>query len=252
MSWRLLPSLRQLAVPHSSHWGAFSVSVGDRRVEIVPHARDADPSALLGNIPAAVSHRARIARPMVRRGWLEQGPGPDHRRGRDELVPVAWPEALDLAAAELQRVYAAYGPRGVFGGSYGWASAGRFHDAQHQIHRFLNLAGGYVRSINSYSSGAATVILPHVIGPQGAVAGNNVSWAELVEESALVLAFGGMALKNNDVGGGGTGQHIARGRLRAARRAGRRIPCNRAAARRPAGRSRGRSGIRSDPAPISR
>ncbi|MGH7061698.1 MAG: molybdopterin-dependent oxidoreductase, partial [Stellaceae bacterium] len=106
--------------------------------------------------------------------------------------------------------------RAVFGGSYGWASAGRFHDAQHQIHRFLNCAGGYVRSVNSYSSGAATVILPHVIGPQSTVAGNNVSWAELVADSALVLAFGGMALKNNDVGGGGTSRHIARASLRQA------------------------------------
>ena len=108
----------------------------------------------------------------------------------------------------------------VFGGSYGWASAGRFHDAPRQLHRFLNVAGGYVRSVGSYSSGAATVILPHVIGPQEAVAGNNVSWDELVAHSALVLAFGGMALKNNDVGGGGTGEHIARARLRAARRRG--------------------------------
>src|SRR5262249_38615704 len=97
------------------------------------------------------------------------------------------------------------------------ASLGRFHDAQSQIHRFLNLAGGYVRSVGSYSSGAATVILPHVIAPQGAVAGNNVSWAELVTESTLVLAFGGMALKNNDVGGGGTSRHIARAQLHAAR-----------------------------------
>ena len=108
----------------------------------------------------------------------------------------------------------------VFGGSYGWASAGRFHDAPRQLHRFLNVAGGYVRSVGSYSSGAATVILPHVIGPQEAVAGNNVSWDELVAHSALVLAFGGMALKNNDVGGGGTSEHIARARLRAARRRG--------------------------------
>src|SRR5271167_14124 len=207
-------------LPHSSHWGAFSVLVRDRDVDIVPHPRDADPSALLGNIPASVSHRARIARPMVRRGWLENGPGANRRRGRDKLIPVSWPEALDLVAAELRRVYAAYGPRGVYGGSYGWASAGRFHDAQHQIHRFLNLAGGYVRSVGSYSSGAATVILPYVIGPQGAVAGNNVSWAELVAESALVLAFGGMALKNNDVGGGGTSQHIARGHLHAAHERG--------------------------------
>src|SRR5271163_1622434 len=211
------PAKTTRGIPHSSHWGAFSALVRDDRVEITPHPRDRDPSALLGNIPDSVSHRARIAQPMIRRGWLERGPGPDHRRGRDELVPLPWPEALDLAAAELRRVYATDGPRGIFGGSYGWASAGRFHDAQHQIHRFLNLAGGYVRSINSYSSGAATVILPHVIGPQGAVAGNNVSWAELVKESAVVLAFGGMALKNNDVGGGGTSRHIAREQLSAAR-----------------------------------
>jgi biotin/methionine sulfoxide reductase len=193
------------------------VLLREEGIEIVPHPRDAHPSALLGNIPASISHPARIARPMARRGWLEGGPGPDDRRGRDELVPVSWPRALDLVAAELRRVYSTYGPRAIFGGSYGWASAGRFHDAQSQIHRFLNLAGGYVRSVGSYSSGAATVILPHVIGPQGAVAGNNVSWDEVVAESALVLAFGGMALKNNDVGGGGTSRHVAREHLRKAR-----------------------------------
>ena len=208
------------ALPHSSHWGAFAVLRRGDGIEIVPHPRDPDPSPLLGNIPAAVSHRARIARPMVRRGWLERGPGPDSRRGREPFVAVDWPRALDLVAAELQSVYAAYGPCAVFGGSYGWASAGRFHDAPRQLHRFLNVAGGYVRSAGSYSSGAATVILPHVIGPQEAVAGNNVSWDELVEHSAMVLAFGGMAPKNNDVGGGGTSEHIARARLRAAHRAG--------------------------------
>jgi biotin/methionine sulfoxide reductase len=208
------------ALPHSSHWGAFSALVRDGGVEIVPHPRDPNPSALLGNIPAAVSHRARIARPMVRRGWLEGGPGADGGRGRDSFVPVEWPRALDLVAAELQRVYAALGPSAVFGGSYGWASAGRFHDAPRQLHRFLNVAGGYVRSVGSYSSGAASVILPHVIGPQEAVAGNNVSWDELVAHSVLVLAFGGMALKNNDVGGGGTSEHIALARLRAARSRG--------------------------------
>jgi biotin/methionine sulfoxide reductase len=204
-------------LPHSSHWGAFSVLARGRDIKVVPHPDDPDPSGLLGNIPAAASHRARIARPMVRRGWLERGAAPGERRGRDEFVAVSWSRALDLVAAELRRCYGEYGPRAIFGGSYGWASAGRFHDAQSQIHRFLNLAGGYVRSVNSYSSGAATVILPHILGPQGAAAGNTVSWAELVSESALVLAFGGMALKNNDVGGGGTSRHIARERLRQAR-----------------------------------
>jgi biotin/methionine sulfoxide reductase len=213
-------SARTRRFPHSSHWGAYSAFVHDGTVEIAPHPRDPSPSPLLGNIPASVSHRARIAEPMVRRGWLERGPGADRRRGRDEFIPVSWSRALDVVAAELQRVYWTYGPRAVFGGSYGWASAGRFHDAPRQLHRFLNMAGGYVRSVGSYSSGAASVILPHVIGPQEAVAGNNVSWDELVAHSALVLAFGGMALKNNDVGGGGTGEHIARARLCAARRRG--------------------------------
>ncbi|MBV9015207.1 MAG: molybdopterin-dependent oxidoreductase [Alphaproteobacteria bacterium] len=207
-------------LPHSSHWGAFSVLARDREIEIVPHPRDPASSTLLGNIPAAVSHKARIAQPMIRRGWLQHGPGSDERRGSDEFVAVSWDEVSDRLAAELRRVYDRHGPPAVFGGSYGWASAGRFHDAQHQLHRFLNLLGGYVRSVNSYSSGAAAVILPHVIGPQATVAGNNVSWAELVSESALVLAYGGMALKNNDVGGGGTSQHIARDNLIAARRRG--------------------------------
>jgi biotin/methionine sulfoxide reductase len=189
-------------------------------VEIVPHPRDPSPSPLLGNIPASLSHRARIAWPMVRSGWLERGPGADQGRGREPFVAVDWPQALDLVAAQLRRIYAAYGPHAVYGGSYGWASAGRFHDAPRQLHRFLNVAGGYVGSVGSYSSGAATIILPHVIGPQEAVAGNNVSWDELAVHSALVLAFGGMALKNNDVGGGGTSQHVARDRLRAARSRG--------------------------------
>jgi biotin/methionine sulfoxide reductase len=214
------PPTKARALPHSSHWGAFSVLAQGETIDVVPHPRDPAPSPLLANVPAAVSHPARVARPMIRRGWLEGGAGPDERRGCDELVPVSWPEALDRVAGELRRVYAEHGPRAVFGGSYGWASAGRFHDAQHQLHRFLNLAGGYVRSVNSYSSGSASVLLPHVIGPQGFVAGNNVSWDELVAESALVLAFGGMALKNNDVGSGGTSEHIAHARLAAARRRG--------------------------------
>ena len=165
---------------HSSHWGAFSVLQRGDGIEVVPHPHDPAPSPLLGNIPASVAHRVRIARPMVRRGWLERGPGPDRGRGRDEFVPVDWPRVLDLVAAELRGVYTGLWPERRLGGSYGWASAGRFHDAPRQLHRFLNVAGGYVRSVGSYSSGAATVILPHVIGPQEAVAGNNVSWDELV------------------------------------------------------------------------
>ena len=50
------------SLPHSSHWGAFSVLVRGQGIEVVPHPRDPEPSTLLGNIAASVSHRARVAR----------------------------------------------------------------------------------------------------------------------------------------------------------------------------------------------
>ena len=207
-------------LPHSSHWGAFSALACGNQLEVIPHPNDPDPAPLLGNIPASVSHRARIARPMVRRGWLERGPEPDRARGRDDFIAVSWNQALDLAAAELRRVYTTYGGRSVYGGSYGWSSAGRFHHAQSQVHRFLNAAGGYVKSVNTYSSAAAAVILPHVIGSQEAAGRENVSLHEVATQTEIVLAFGGMALKNTHVSSGGTSQHIARGSLQTAHRRG--------------------------------
>jgi biotin/methionine sulfoxide reductase len=160
---------------------------------------------------------------MVRRGWLERGPGPDRQRGREDFVAVPWDKALDLAAAELRRVYGGSGARSVFGGSYGWSSAGRFHHAQSQVHRFLNVLGGYVKSVNTYSSAAAATILPHVIGSQESAGRENVSWHELATQTEVILAFGGLPLKNASVSSGGTSQHIARDCLLAAHRRGARF-----------------------------
>ncbi|MGI4954460.1 MAG: molybdopterin-dependent oxidoreductase [Janthinobacterium lividum] len=212
-------------VPHSSHWGAFSARWRDGALELRPHPADPDPNGILDNFPAALRHRARVARPMVRRGWLERGPGPDERRGRDEFVAVPWDEALDMLGAELRRVRdgagPGTGPGAVFGGSYGWSSAGRFHHAQSQVHRFLNTAmGGYVKSVNSYSSGASSVLVPHVIGDYEDLTKRNVSWDQVAAHSEVVIAFGGMALKNSMVAGGGTSRHVERGAMDRARARG--------------------------------
>jgi biotin/methionine sulfoxide reductase len=207
--------------PHSSHWGVFSAGWRDGRLVVEPHPGDPDPNLLLQNFPEAIRHRARIARPMVRRGWLERGPGPSDRRGRDEFVEMSWDEVLDRLAAELARVRDTHGPGAVFGGSYGWSSAGRFHHAQSQVHRFLNLAlGGYVRSVNSYSAGASMVILPHFLGPMEAVAKRNVTWDQIAQHSEIVVAFGGMALKNSMVASGGVSAHVERQAMQAARARG--------------------------------
>ena len=207
--------------PHSSHWGAFSAGWQGGRLVVKPHPGDPDPNPVLQNFPEAVRHRARVARPMVRRGWLERGPGRDDRRGRDEFVPMAWDRVLDLLARELKRVREAHGPEAVFGGSYGWSSAGRFHHAQSQVHRFLNTSlGGYVRSVNSYSAGASNVLLPHIAGPLESISRDNVTWQQVATQTELVIAFGGMALKNSMVASGGISQHIERPSMRAARERG--------------------------------
>ncbi len=206
--------------PHSSHWGVFSARMMNGRLEVRPYAGDPDPNPLIENFPDALRHHARVARPMVRRGWLEQGPGADDRRGRDEFVELSWDEALDLLGGELARVRDSIGPGAIFGGSYGWSSAGRFHHAQSQIHRFLNtVLGGYVRSVNTYSEGAAAVIVPHVLGNYVDLTKHNVTWEQIEQHTDIVLAFGGMALKNSRVAGGGISRHIERGAMaRAAQR----------------------------------
>src|SRR4029077_14120526 len=123
--------------------------------------------------------------------------------------------------AELARVRDSHGPGAVFGGSYGWASAGRFHHAQGQLHRFLNTAmGGYVRSVNSYRSGASSVLVPHIIGDYEDLTKRNVSWDQVAEHPEIVLAFGGMALKNSMVAGGSVSRHVERGAMDRARARG--------------------------------
>jgi biotin/methionine sulfoxide reductase len=207
--------------PHTSHWGVFSARLNEGGLEVRPYAGDPDPSGIIGNFPAALRHQVRIAQPAIRRGWLEHGAGPDDRRGRDEFVSVSWEQALDLLAGELTRIRDTRGPGAVFGGSYGWSSAGRFHHAQSQVHRFLNFAmGGYVRSVNSYSSGASSVLLPQILAGYEDITKRNVTWEQIAAETEIVLAFGGMALKNSMVAGGSISKHVERGAMAAAHRRG--------------------------------
>lgn len=202
---------KKTLLSHSSHWGAFSVVRRGDDIEVIPHPDDPAPSPILGNFPGARSHRARILQPAIRRGWLENGPGGKRdARGSDEFVPVSWEVVNDLLPTELTRVARDFGLESVFGGSYGWSSAGRFHHAQSQVHRFLNTTiGGYTRSVNTYSAGAAEVILPRVAGPLAALSRHEATWDDIANHSELVVSFGGMAIRNSMVSAGGTSRHNA-------------------------------------------
>jgi biotin/methionine sulfoxide reductase len=200
--------------PTTSHWGAYGVQAEpDGEIVVTPHPDDPAPSPLLGNIPGALRHATRVQRPAVRRGWLEHGPGPSDQRGHDPFCEISWDKALDLVSAELARVRGEHGNTAIFGGSYGWASAGRFHHAQSQLHRFLALGGGYVASRNTYSLGTSEVLLPHLVGSASLVLRGASSWPTIVANTELIVAFGGIPEKNVYVTPGGMTTHGTPGYL---------------------------------------
>jgi anaerobic selenocysteine-containing dehydrogenase len=204
------------SVTTSSHWGTYDVLVtGDdgegKIVGVRPRGGDPAASPIMRNVPGAQHHRSRVRYPAVRRGWLEGGPGADERRGRDQFVRVPWPELVRLLAGELERVRSRYGNEAIFGGSYGWGSAGRFHHPQSQLHRFLNCIGGYVASVGNYSHAASAVTLPYLIGAPGAdqLRQRAVSWDAVAEHASLVVSFGGLRLSNTWVTAGGRARQTA-------------------------------------------
>lgn len=177
-------------VVSAAHWGAFrGITENGRFTQAVPIiASPADP--MVAAIPGVVYSPTRVQHPYVRRGYLEQGPTSNKNlRGRDEWVRVSWDKALDLVAGELARVRKQHGPLGIYGGSYGWKSVGTLHNARVLLHRMLNLGGGFVGSIGDYSTGAAQVILPHVVGSIEVYEQQTV-WPVVHEHTKLVVVWG--------------------------------------------------------------
>jgi biotin/methionine sulfoxide reductase len=209
--------------PTSTHWGNYDVETRDGRIVAVrPVAEDTDASPIGPGIPEALYAPARILQPMVRQGWLDQGPRKGgNRRGAEPFVAVDWDAALDLAAGEIDRIRREHGNEAIYGGTYGWASAGRFHHAQSHLRRFLNLAGGCTKSVNTYSTAALEVIVRHVLGVDVMRMSDVMpTWAEIVADGELVVAFGGLAPKNSQVNSGGLGAHTAAAWQRRCKEAG--------------------------------
>lgn len=197
----------------SLHWGAYRPQVVDGELRaLVPVEWDSDPSPIGDSVADALTSPTRIRRPAVRRGFLEgqlegQGGSPE-LRGQEPFVEVSWDVALDLVAKELKRVKAEQGNQAIFGGSYGWGSAGRFHHAQSQLHRFLNGFGGYVASVDSYSLGAGRVLMPHIVGNMDWLLAAHTSWKNLAQHCELFVAFGGLPAKNAQTSPGGASDHL--------------------------------------------
>lgn len=206
---------------NATQWGVYDVGVEDGRIKTVDGIpQDPEVSDVGQVLLDGVQHDTRIQRPAIRKGWLEQKDRARHLRGEDEFCDVPWDEALELAANELKRVAQECGNTSIFGGSYGWASAGRFHHAQSQLHRFINLMGGCTRAMNSYSTAAAQVILPHVIAPWHEMELQQTTLENVIGNTQLFVAFGGLPRRNAQVAYGGITEHRTHLDLQRARESG--------------------------------
>ena len=206
-----------------AHWGVYEVEYDEtgKAVHLHPFAKDPDPSPIGLHMLSDEVARLRVRRPAVRKSWLDHGPGAfPERRGAEPFVEVPWDEALDLVAGELARVKRDFGNQAIFGGSYGWASAGRFHHAQSQLRRFLNLIGGFVRHVNDYSVGVALVLMPHIVAPMEEMLASHTSWEVLARHCKLFVSFGGVPRKNAQINSGGAIVHNVKGGLSSLRDAG--------------------------------
>jgi len=199
----------------STHWGTYRAKVKNGKVEeLLGWEHDKDPSPIGPGILDVQDGPTRIDAPMVRKSWLESGPGSNNElRGVDHFIEVSWDKAEQLVANELNRVKNSYGNASIFGGSYGWASAGRFHHAQSQLHRFLNCIGGYTRSKFTYSFAAAEAMVPHILGSYRAYLDTCTSWDLIKKNTELFICFGGIPLKNGQISQGGTGKHYQKENL---------------------------------------
>ncbi|MCC3721449.1 molybdopterin-dependent oxidoreductase [Rouxiella badensis] len=190
------------------HWGTYRVTTSEGTLTAIePVEWDRNPSAIGQSLVDAVHGPSRIRRPAVRLGYLKQGRDSRHGRGKEPFVDVSWETALALVADELNRVKNTYGNGAFYAGSYGWSSAGRFHHAQSQLHRFFNQLGGYTGSTNTYSLAAAERLLPHIIGDLDVLQKQHTHWSSLAEHCEMFVAFGGLPLRNAQVNGGGANDH---------------------------------------------
>jgi biotin/methionine sulfoxide reductase len=206
-----------------AHWGAYEVEYDEsgKAIHLHPFAKDMDPSPIGLHMLSDEMARLRVRRPAVRKSWLEHGPGTfPERRGAEPFVEIPWDEALDLVADELGRVKREFGNQAIFAGSYGWASAGRFHHAQSQLRRFFNTIGGFVRHENDYSVGAALVLMPHIVAPLFELLLGHTSWDVLARHCRLFVTFGGVPRKNAQIASGGAIVHNVRDGLLGMRASG--------------------------------
>lgn len=175
----------------ASHFGAFRAHIkGGQFTGVTPFEDDPFPSPMINALPDRTYSKTRVEYPMVREGFLKDGHKSDtSKRGSEKFVRVSWDKALELVTKEIQRVQKKYGYKGIYAGSYGWYCTGKLHNPQTLMNRVMKISGGYVGRIGDYSTGAAQVILPHVLGSIE-VYEQQTSWPLVLKHAKNIVLWG--------------------------------------------------------------
>ncbi|MBI3310575.1 MAG: molybdopterin-dependent oxidoreductase, partial [Serratia liquefaciens] len=110
----------------------------------------------------------------------------------DGRFVAAKPFEMDKYPSE--RVQNTYGPSALLSGT-GWQSTGMFHNAAGMLARALALHGDSVGTGGDYSTGAAQVILPRVVGSME-VYEQQTSWPLVLQHSKTLVLWGSDLVKN--------------------------------------------------------
>lgn len=142
----------------------------------------------------------RILQPLIRSG----------PRGAGQFRTASWDEALSLTADRLGELRARHGASTVMcRGSAG--GLGALHATWAVLMRFLHLFGGCTHLTGSYSSGAASYILPYVLGNEWRTAGFDPA---TMQYSKMIILWGANVLETRQ--GTEVPQRLAEARRRGA------------------------------------
>lgn len=175
-----------------AHWGMLKLTIKDGKiVKSAPYEITSKIKNPLQEVTDDLVYaKDRIKYPMVRKSYLANPNSPKPElRGGDEWVRVSYDEAIKLIANELKKTRKQKGNNSIFAGAYGWKSSGNMHNSRTLLHRFMKATGGFIGTLGDYSSAAAQIIMPHVVGTLETYE-QQTSWPLVLENSKVVVLWG--------------------------------------------------------------
>ncbi|WP_095230017.1 molybdopterin guanine dinucleotide-containing S/N-oxide reductase [Helicobacter sp. 13S00401-1] len=174
-----------------AHWGILKARIRHGKVVSSNGAFKSTFHNPLQNVTADLIYaKSRIKYPMIRKSYfLDPHNNKPELRGKDTWIRVPYRKALELITIALKETREQKGSDAIYVGGNGWKSSGNMHNAIVLLQRFMNLSGGFSHKIGTFSTGAAEVIMPHVLG-SAEVSSQQSAYPVILEHSKVVVIWG--------------------------------------------------------------